>query len=193
LNRYFPVEPLLAHFARPAWVDLPLDDPLLLPPCRAGCKPATRHEGLLLRAFALGPHVPRFAADGPGEEPGSVVGLLVHDVRTGGKLVYAPCVSTLSEPLTGAAKEADAILLDGTFWSDGEPLTVGRRSALDMGHVPVSGPHGSLAWLADLPVRHRVYIHINNTNPMLNEHSSEYRLVADAGVGVGADGDGFDL
>ena len=65
-----------------------------------------------------------------------------------------------------------------------------------MGHVPVSGPQGSLTWLAGLPagrLRHRVYIHVNNTNPMLNEEGPEFRLVKDSGVWVGADGDMFDL
>ena len=65
-----------------------------------------------------------------------------------------------------------------------------------MGHVPVSGPQGSLTWLAGLPAgrpRHRVYIHINNTNAMLNEEGPEFCLVNGSGVSVGADGDMFHL
>ena len=82
---------------------------------------------------------------------------MIEDSRTGGKLLYAPCVGSLSEPLVSLAKEADAIFLDGTFWSDDEPLRFGKRTALQMGHVPVSGPQGSLAWLAGLVGWHRVY------------------------------------
>ncbi len=183
LNRYFPVESLLACFARPSWLELPLDEPLLLT------------EGLMLRTFEVDRHVPRFVAQPPAEAVGSVIGLLIQDLKTGGRLFYAPCVASLGESLATLAKEADAILIDGTFWSDDEPIRhgIGERTALQMGHVPVSGPQGSLAWLADLPVRQRVYVHINNTNPMLNEQSSEYRLVTSKGVRVGVDGDMFDL
>jgi pyrroloquinoline quinone biosynthesis protein B len=75
-----------------------------------------------------------------------------------------------------------------------------------MGHVPVSGPQGSLTWLAGLPagrdssgvnvgggLKHRVYIHVNNTNAVLNEGGPEFRLINESGVRLGADGDMFDL
>jgi pyrroloquinoline quinone biosynthesis protein B len=62
-----------------------------------------------------------------------------------------------------------------------------------MDHLPVSGPAGSLAWLAGLPVRHRVYTHINNTNPMLLEDGPERAAVLAAGLTVGADGMRFTL
>jgi pyrroloquinoline quinone biosynthesis protein B len=179
LNRYLPVEQLLACFAKPAWIDLMLDRPVIL----------TEH--LHLRIFEVEPHVPRFVKDEAAA--GSVVGLLIEDRKTGGKLVYAPCVGSLGEPLVSMAREADAVLIDGTFWSDDEPLRFGERTALQMGHIPVTGPHGSLTWLGELPARHRVYVHINNTNPMLNECGPEYRLVSRRGIQVGADADMFEI
>lgn len=181
LNRYLPLEPLLANFARPMWRDLSLDHPAEIP-----------ESGLLVQPFEVERHVPRFVTeDAPAV--GSVIGLVIEDLKTGGKLLYAPCVGSHNEPLLSLAKDADAIFLDGTFWSDDEPLRFSTRTALAMGHVPVSGPQGSLAWLGSLPAEHRVYIHINNTNPMLNEEGPEFRLVKESGVRVGADGDMFVL
>jgi pyrroloquinoline quinone biosynthesis protein B len=123
----------------------------------------------------------------------SVIGLLVEDLNTGGKLVYAPCVGSISEPLMRACQDADIVLFDGTFWSDDEPLRFGTRTALEMGHIPVSGPNGSLAWLAELSAQKRAYVHINNTNPMLNESGPEFHLVNGSRVRVGADGDMFEI
>jgi pyrroloquinoline quinone biosynthesis protein B len=182
LNDFLPIEPLLANFARPAWRELSLDHPTELPGSR-----------LSVRPFEVERNVPRFVTEEVAAAGGSVIGLVIQDLKTGGRLLYAPCVGSLREPLLSLAREADAIFLDGTFWSDDEPLRFSTRTALQMGHMPVSGPQGSLALLAELPARHRVYIHINNTNPMLNEDGLESRMVKDSGVRVGADGDMFDL
>jgi pyrroloquinoline quinone biosynthesis protein B len=202
LRVYLPVERLLSYFAKPDWV-LFGSTPLLLArrgqDCQAmsrteaGWQPAPRSEGIVLSAFGAGPHVPRFVTTQELWTHWSVIGLVIEDLRTGAKLVYAPCVGSISEPLVRACREADAVLLDGTFWSEDEPLRFGTRTALEMGHIPVSGPNGSLAWLADLAVRQRMYIHINNTNPMLNETGAEYQLVNSHGVRVGADGDMLEL
>ena len=85
-------------------------------------------------------------------------------------------------PLLERFAQADALLFDGTFWTDDEliALGVGTRTARQMDHLPIAGPGGSLEQLATLPCRHRIYTHINNTNPMLIEDSPE-RAVVDAG------------
>ncbi len=188
LSSDWPVERLLACFGKPSWRDLPLDEPLDLP------LPDGTVSGLRVRAFEVDRHRPRFVTD---EAPpvGSVVGVQIEDIRTGGRLVYAPCVASLSEALTTAIRQADALLIDGTFWDDDEPVHcgIGTRTARQMGHLPVSGPEGSLSWLSELPIRQRAYVHINNTNPMLNERGPQYRLVTDRGVRVAADGDSFEL
>ena len=126
---------------------------------------------------------------------GAVVGLVIEDDRTRGKLVYAPGVGSISDSLVEAVENADAVLMDGTFWSDDEMVRLGGsdRTAGDMGHLPVGGPEGSLRWLAGLPVEHRAYIHINNTNPMLDRSSPQHEEVTRAGVSVGADADRFTL
>jgi pyrroloquinoline quinone biosynthesis protein B len=189
LREYLPVGTVLASFNNPSWSELPLEASWELP------LPDGAPSGLCVRAFEVGRHAPRYVPEGPGGAAGAVVGLLVRDARTGGRLVYAPCIAALGAPLEEVARSADCLLIDGTFWGDDEPVRfgIGGRTAREMGHVPVSGPEGSAAWLAGLPARHRVYVHVNNTNPMLNRVGPEHRAVTDRGLRVGADGDTFDL
>lgn len=176
-------------FAERPWTDLPLEENVELRLSNGAS------AGLRLRAFELGREVPRFVPESAAEAVGSVIGLAIEDTLSGGKLVYAPGVPVINESLRKAAEVADCLLIDGTFWSDDEPMLMGiaNSTALSMGHVAVGGPEGSLSWLADLPVRHRVYVHINNTNPMLNERGPEHRQVTDRGVQVGQDGTVFEI
>ena len=87
---------------------------------------------------------------------------------------------------------ADCVLVDGTFWTDDEmiaPRHVAARRARDIGHLPQSGAGGMIEWLAKLPQRtRRMLIHINNTNPILDEDSAERATLARAGIEVCDDG-----
>jgi pyrroloquinoline quinone biosynthesis protein B len=91
-------------------------------------------------------------------------------------------------------QSADVVLFDGTFWLDDELHRIRGTgpTAREIGHVPVSGQDGSLELLSALTAR-RIYTHINNTNPMLDESSAEYRQVRDAGWEIGEDGWEFEL
>jgi pyrroloquinoline quinone biosynthesis protein B len=82
------------------------------------------------------------------------------------------------------------LLFDGTFWSDNEPLRIPgvSRTARQMGHLPLSGPGGSLECFAALHRPRKIFIHINNTNPILDEESMEYHTVREAGWEVAWDG-----
>jgi pyrroloquinoline quinone biosynthesis protein B len=85
---------------------------------------------------------------------------------------------------------ADAVLLDGTFWSEDELVSrgLGKSFARDMAHVPLGGPGGSLERLAAIAPARRVYTHINNTNPILRSDSPERAAVERAGWQVARDG-----
>lgn len=189
LHSYFPIAPILASFAERTWTDLPLEAAFELP--LADGAPS----GLRLRAFELGHDPPRFVPGTAGDFCGAVVGLEIEDATGGGKLIYAPGIPAISPSLRAAAEACDCLLVDGTFWSDDEPLQmrIASSTARKMGHVPVAGADGTLAWLSSLPARHRVYVHINNTNPMLNDAGLERREVNDRGVRVGEDGDEFEI
>jgi len=189
LHRYLPIGPILAPFADRSWHDLPLDSELDLPLADG------TSSGLRLCAFELGRDVPRFVPESAADAQGAVIGLAIEDTRSGGKLVYAPGVPVINPSLRAAAERADCLLIDGTFWSDDEPRQMGitNSTARNMGHVPVTGADGTLAWLSYLSARHRIYVHINNTNPMLNNAGPECREVNNGGVQVGADGDEFEI
>ena len=189
LHQYFPISPILAPFADRSWIDLPLDSEFELPLTDGA------PSGLRLRAFEVGRDVPRFVPESTAGAQGAVIGLAIEDRTNGSKLVYAPGVPAIGTSLRAAAEGADCLLIDGTFWSDDEPRQMGiaNSTARNMGHVPVAGADGTLAWLSTQPARHRVYVHINNTNPMLNDAGPEFREVENAGVRVSSDGDEVEL
>ncbi len=145
------------------------------------------------RAIGLPGKAPKFAK---GIDPGgrhSVAYQLV-DTRTGGKLLMAPDVAGLNEELQKAMLESDAVLFDGTFWSGDELAQVKDRaaSAAEMGHVTIKDCSLSLLG-RKLPAARKVYIHINNTNPMLAPGSPERAAVEAAGLVVGFDGLEFEI
>jgi pyrroloquinoline quinone biosynthesis protein B len=90
------------------------------------------------------------------------------------------------EQLDGCA----CLLVDGTCWDDDELMRLGlaAKTAREMGHLPIGGPEGSLEQLSGLPIERKIYIHINNTNPVLLEDSPERRMVTDRGMEVAVDG-----
>lgn len=145
-------------------------------------------DGLSYRAFDVPTIKP--ARFGSGEQPGRVVGYRLTDERTGSSAAYVPGIqqftTELAEQLTGCS----CVLIDGTCWRNDEliELGVGSKTAWDMGHLPIDGPDGSLARLSSLPIERRIYIHINNTNPILLEDSTQRRLVEERGLEVATDG-----
>lgn len=171
-----------------AFAELPLttlEEDGVVPLLHRGGEPA----GLTVEAFLVPGTAPRFAT---AHARGHTVGLLIRDGRHA--CAYVPGCAALEPALIGRLSGLDLVLFDGTFWSDGElsAVTGGSRTARDMGHLPISGPGGSLEILPRLasPV---VYVHLNNTNPVLLEDSAERAAVAGAGLAVGADGMTFTL
>jgi pyrroloquinoline quinone biosynthesis protein B len=122
---------------------------------------------------------------------GDNVALMITDEATGKTVVYAPGLSEIDERLWQALQSAACVLVDGTFWTDDEMIRLGvsRKRARDIGHLPQSGSGGMLEWLDRLPAATRkILIHINNTNPILDESSVQFAELARHGVEVGQDG-----
>ena len=145
-------------------------------------------EGLSYRAF----DVPttkraRFGAD---TEPGRVVGYRLTDGHSGRTAVYLPGVQRLTPEVRDQLADCAALLIDGTCWHDDELVRLGlaTKTSTAMGHLPIGGPDGSLAQLDGMPVERTIYVHINNTNPVLLEDSPERRMVVDHGGEVAVDG-----
>jgi pyrroloquinoline quinone biosynthesis protein B len=175
------VLPVTRAFSEVPVVDLLLDAAVPLP-YRDGSA-----SGLTVEAFAVPAGPPRFARS---EAEGHTVGLLLRDAATGTVCAFVPGCGGLESSLLSRLAEADALLFDGTFWSDEELMAagIGDRTARQMDHLPISGIGGSLEQLATLPCRHKIYTHINNTNPILLEQSPERAAVIRTGVAVAADG-----
>ncbi|MFL6805933.1 MAG: MBL fold metallo-hydrolase, partial [Xanthobacteraceae bacterium] len=105
------------------------------------------------------------------------------------RLAYVPGAAAVPPSLKERLARADVVLFDGTLFVDDEMIRsgTGEKTGRRMGHMPIDGPDGSLAALADLEAR-RVYIHVNNTNPILVDGSPERRRVVAAGWAVAEDG-----
>lgn len=178
--------PVTRAFAEVTATELPLAGPAPLR-YRDGAE-----SGLSVEAFRVPAGPPRFAS---ADQPGHTVGVVLRDAATDGTLAYAPACGGLDDGLLARFGATDLLLFDGTFWTDDEliALGIGDRTARQMDHLPVSGPGGSLERLASLPVERRVYVHINNTNPMLIEDSPERAEVERRGLVVGMDGMRFEL
>ena len=120
-----------------------------------------------------------------------VVGIkLTSTTKTKKTLVYLPCLAAITDDVKQFVQGCDCLLVDGTFWSNQEMVSLGitKRNASDMGHVPIDGKNGSLVWLSSLDIPQKVYIHINNTNPILSKTSRERKMVDEASIEVGYDG-----
>jgi pyrroloquinoline quinone biosynthesis protein B len=145
-------------------------------------------EGLSYLAFDVPTHKrARFGTGGGGE---GVIGYRITDNRSGRALVYLPGTQGLSASVLAHLQDCACLLFDGTCWQDDELVQLGiaQKTSRDMGHLPISGADGSLKQLARLPIERKVYIHINNTNPILIEDSPERRAVEEHGLEVAADG-----
>jgi len=112
------------------------------------------------------------------------------------RLFYAPSIPA-DAPITSGSggwrswvENSDAAFLDGTFWSDDELIATGRskKTAREIGHTPLSGPDGLLERYPKSSKGRRILIHINNTNPILDEDSPQHRAVLDAGFEIAYDG-----
>jgi pyrroloquinoline quinone biosynthesis protein B len=147
-------------------------------------------SGLMYEAISLPGKPPRFMKSRAVSSTGNVVGYRITDSGTGGRLFFLPDIGELNDDLLRWLPECDALLFDGTFWSENEMRDqgLGTLAAADMGHVPISGASGSLKVLAELGIKHKIYTHINNTNPILIEDSPESAAVEATGCVVGRDG-----
>lgn len=187
LSSGFPLFPMLEHWQGGlAWHPIAVDGEHLeatfeVPAC----------PGLTFTALSLTSNAPPYSPRRGAPTPGDNIGLLVEDRRQGTTLFYAPGLGEIDDRVRGFLRRADCVLVDGTLWRDDELLRagVGQATGRDMGHLALSGEHGLLAELEALPATtRRVLIHINNTNPILDEKSQERATLTRQAVEVAFDG-----
>jgi pyrroloquinoline quinone biosynthesis protein B len=177
------LEAVLRHYCGVKWHEPPdRPSPLLL---RDG-----QPSGLLYQAFPAPGKPPKYREGTTAPDPGDCTGYLIEDPSMRGRLAVLPGAAALDEDVLARLHGCNAVLIDGTFWSEDElaGLGAGDTPASAMGHLPVGGARGSLELIARLPARRKIYLHINNTNPILLDDSPERRQVEARGVEVGRDG-----
>ncbi len=177
LREGYPVLSMLEHYCGAEWHTL---EPDLAQPLNG--------SSLTVEPFVVGGDAPRYL-DGSGIEL-EASGFVFRDRAGGGVLTYVPGLASLDDAVLARLAASDLVLVDGTFWRDDElaRLGISARSAREMGHLPLSGPGGTLEALAALERPRKVLVHINNTNPILLEDSPERAEVLRAGVEVAYDG-----
>ena len=154
-------------------------------------------RGICASAFSLGerypPYVPLKRAATLRPEEASL-GLILKS-SSGSELAYLPAAPKIDDSLLQRLESVNLLLFDGTFWRDDELILVqgSGSTAREMGHVPLFGRDGSLRMLSSLQRPRKIFIHINNTNPILDETSPEYREVRESGWEIAEDGVGLEI
>ncbi|WP_461517236.1 pyrroloquinoline quinone biosynthesis protein PqqB [Porticoccus sp.] len=150
---------------------------------------------LRLTAVPLLSSAPPYSPHRGNPHPGDNIGVQVEDLRTGKKLFYAPGLGQIEPHLRPLMENADVLLIDGTLWREDEMIVsgVGTKLGAEMGHLPQSGEGGMIEYLDTLEKPRKVLIHINNTNPILDEDSAERAELTAHGIEVSYDGMSIDL
>ncbi|WP_062345644.1 pyrroloquinoline quinone biosynthesis protein PqqB [Novosphingobium sp. CCH12-A3] len=155
-------------------------------------QPVALDTGLTLELFAVPGKVPLYLEDGSDAPPIEIgettVAAAVSDGRR--SLFFIPGCATMTPALAERLRGADLVFFDGTLWQDDEMVRagLGPKTGHRMGHMSVSGPEGVMAAFRDLDVRRKIFIHMNNSNPILLDDSPERAEAAAAGWEVAHDG-----
>lgn len=181
LSTGFPVLKMLAHYCGVNRHALPLGGSALSIP---------KLENLRITAVPLHSKAPPYSPHRNHPSVGDNVGFWFEDTETSGKLFYAPGLGEIEPHLRPYFEQANCVLVDGTCWTDDEMSRrqVGHKKAREMGHLPQSGEGGMMEWLANFPDTRKILIHINNTNPILDENSAERAELTQADIEVAFDG-----
>ncbi len=187
LTTGFPVLSMLGHYTTVTVHPIPIDGDAAF--TVAGL------PHLRFTAIPLTSKAPPYSPHRHDPHRGDNIGLRIVDTRSGARLFYAPGLGAFDDTVRAEVATADCVLLDGTCWHDDDMARagVGGKLARAMGHLPQAGPGGMLAELAAYPRPRKILIHINNTNPILDEDSRERRELAEAGIEVAFDGQEMSL
>lgn len=169
-------------------LELPLNEPVAV-------KCGGADLGLTVEAFPVPGKVALYLEDanaGPGfgTQVGDTLALKVSAPATGKHFFYIPGCASVNDDIRARVQGAPLVFFDGTLYTDDEMLVQGLmpKTGNRMGHISISGPEGSIAAFRDLGVARKIYVHINNSNPVLDELSPERRATERAGWEVGFDG-----
>lgn len=149
-----------------------------------------RLEDIRFIPISLSSKAPPYSKHRMWPTPEDNIGLLIENQKTGRSVFYAPGLGQIEPHVESAMRSAECVLVDGTFWHGDEMICLGlsAKTAADMGHLPQSGPGGMIELLDSLEDRRKILIHINNTNPILDDDSMERAVLARHGIELAYDG-----
>ena len=188
LNSGLPLVPVLSHYCGVLWHELAVAGTVADASSPSLQVPGV--EGIRFTPLALSSKAPPYSPHRQRPEIGDNIGLLIEDMASGKSVFYAPGLGAIDPHVEAAMRKADCVLVDGTFWRADEMIELGfsTKSAADMGHLPQSGETGMIAVLERIGARRKVLIHINNTNPILDEDSEQRAILVRHEIEVAFDG-----
>ncbi|MBD3635685.1 MAG: pyrroloquinoline quinone biosynthesis protein PqqB [Methylophaga sp.] len=186
LTTGFPVFNILGHFRGINHHEIATDQSSFTIPSA---------EGLIFTAVPLKSEAPPYSPHRHNTVPGDNIGMKIEDTRTGKNLFYAPGLGVAEPHVLEYMSNADAVLVDGTVWTDDEMSNEGisDKRAQEMGHLDQSSEGGIMSLLNAMQKPRKILIHINNTNPILNEESEQRQILNKAGIEVAFDGMDIEL
>jgi pyrroloquinoline quinone biosynthesis protein B len=182
----FPVLNMLQHYCGVNWHPLPIDGSSFT---------IDGTDMLEFTAIRLSSKAPPYSPHRHDPHPGDNIGLMIKDRATAATLFYAPGLGRLEDHLKPFMADADCLLVDGTCWTDDEMSRrgVGSKTATEMGHLYQFGAGGMIEALSAFPKPRKILIHINNTNPILDEDSQERAMLSEHKIEVAFDGLNIEL
>lgn len=186
LTTGFPVFNILSHFRGINHHEIATDQkPFTIPTA----------EGLEFTAVPLLSEAPPYSPHRGNTVPGDNIGMNIKDTRTGKSLFYAPGLGVAEDHVLDYMRNADCILVDGTVWTDDEMSNEGisDKRASEMGHLDQSSDGGIMSILNAMDKPRKILIHINNTNPILNEESPQRQILNKANIELAYDGMDIEL
>jgi len=186
LTTGFPVFNILGHFRGINHHEIATDESTFTIPSA---------EGIEFTAVPLLSEAPPYSPHRGNTVPGDNIGMHIKDTRTGKSLFYAPGLGVAEPHVLEYMSNADCILIDGTVWTDDEMSKEGisDKRASEMGHLDQSSDGGILSILNGMDKPRKILIHINNTNPILNEESSQRAVLNKADIELAYDGMDIEL
>ncbi len=182
-----PLFNILSHYCSVNWHRLPTE--------KSNRFRVIGAEHLQFTSVPLKSKAPPYSPHRNNPHEGDNIGMCITDTRSGRNLFYAPGLGEIEPHLKPFLENADCLLVDGTCWTDDELIKLGisKKRSRDMGHLPQSGDGGMISVLKPLRNLRKILIHINNTNPILNEESAERDQLSANGIEVAYYGMEIDL
>ena len=177
LSEHFPLFPLLQHWQGLNYHEIRLDTPFVL-------------NSIEFHPLRIISEAPPYSPFRHKPQPDHSLALFIKEQGSHRGVFYAPALGqAFNSYLQSYIQQSSCLLVDGTFWQEDEmqQAGVGTKKAQDMGHLPLSGENGMLEQLKPYPDKRRILIHINNTNPILQENSTQRAVLDNLNIEVATD------